>query len=407
MKTSRRKFFKSVGGTLVASGISACSEKPNDQRYNQSDIELLKTQQVQEAQLAGKNRFGVHQYRGYRGLAELPWFNLDSDGKLYCSDPSVPASIDIHCHLGMSVLFEPYLDLHIKTDRVRHLLDCDQQNPGCDLELDKYINSNFTEDALDTLESTIRSQGLWGNDYSESQTIPNLLAEMDSMRVEKTAILPIKLGLWFGDNQTETWRKAVEKPAYESRLIAGFSIHPRDSHNIEYMRAYANSKQRNTVKLMKLHPTVQRFFPDEQAMMDLYAEAERLGVTVFFHGGRAGIEPESSHQFALPRHYEAVFANFPDLNIIVGHAGARDNEAMLKLAKKYSNVWMDIHGQSISRLDEMIKTLGGERLLFGTDWPFYHIGASLAKVLITTQNERPEVRKAILRDNALKVLELI
>ena len=158
---------------------------------------------------------------------------------------------------------------------------------------------------------------------------------------------------------------------------------------------------------MKLHPTVQRFFPDEQAMMDLYAEAERLGVTVFFHGGRAGIEPESSHQFALPRHYEAVFANFPDLNIIVGHAGARDNEAMLKLAKKYSNVWMDIHGQSISRLDEMIKTLGGERLLFGTDWPFYHIGASLAKVLITTQNERPEVRKAILRDNALKVLELI
>ena len=407
MNTSRRKFLKSTGGTLAACGISACSDTPNDQRYNQADIQLLKTQRLQEAQLAGKNRFGTHQYRGYRGLAELPWFDLDSKGKLYCSDQSVPASIDMHGHLGMSVLFEPHLDLHRKTGRVRHLLDCDQQNPGCDLELDKYINSNFTEDALDTLGSTIRSQGLWGNDYSESQTIPNLLAEMDSMRVEKTAILPIKLGLWFGDNQTETWRKAVEKPAYEGRLIAGFSIHPRDSLNIEHMRAYANSKQPNSVKLMKLHPTVQRFFPDVQAMMDVYAEAERLGVTVFFHGGRAGIEPEASHPFALPRHYEAVFANFPDLNIIIGHAGARDHEAMLELAKKYPNVWMDIHGQSVTRLDHMIKTLGGERLLFGTDWPFYHIGASLAKVLITTQNENLRVREAILRGNALKLLNLL
>lgn len=48
---------------------------------------------------------------GYRGLAELPWFHLDAAGRLRCTDDSVPETIDLHCHLGMSVLFAPHVDL--------------------------------------------------------------------------------------------------------------------------------------------------------------------------------------------------------------------------------------------------------------------------------------------------------
>jgi predicted TIM-barrel fold metal-dependent hydrolase len=43
-------------------------------------------------------------------------------------------------------------------------------------------------------------------------------------------------------------------------------------------------------------------------------------------------------------------------------------------------------------------------LLFGTDWPFYHLGATLAKVLLVTR-ERPDARDAILRGNALRLLQ--
>ena len=139
--------------------------------------------------------------------------------------------------------------------------------------------------------------------------------------------------------------------------------------------------------------------------MPLYAEAERLGLVIFFHGGRAGIEPESRHRYALPRHYEAVLADFPQLQVILGHAGARDSEGMLALALKYDNAWLGIHGQSVSHLNEMINRTGGERMLFGTDWPFYHIGASLAKVLICTQRaDRHGIRRKILRENALALL---
>ena len=50
-----------------------------------------------------------------------------------------------------------------------------------------------------------------------------------------------------------------------------------------------------------------------------------------------------------------------------------------------------------------IRLAGAEqRLLFGSDWPFYHIGMSLAKVLLCTESRhRRFARGRILRDNAL------
>ena len=139
--------------------------------------------------------------------------------------------------------------------------------------------------------------------------------------------------------------------------------------------------------------------------MEIYEEAERLGLVIFFHGGRAGIEPESSHPYAMPRHYEAPLVEFPNLQFVLGHAGARDHAAMLDMALRHENAWLEIHGQSLTNLEMMIQRTNGERMLFGTDWPFYHIGASLAKVLIATDSPgRAPVRQKILRDNALRLL---
>ncbi len=126
----------------------------------------------------------------------------------------------------------------------------------------------------------------------------------------------------------------------------------------------------------------------------------------FSPGARAGIHPQPRPRYALPRHYEAVLADFPDLPVVLGHAGARDGEQMLELATRYDNAWLGTHGQGLTALDKMITATGGERLLFGTDWPFYHIGMSLAKVLICTENKHRAQRTRILRDNAAQLLAL-
>lgn len=395
---SRRQILGGAVAGLASTTFGGCSESPPPERYTQADIDQLAAQQANEAQQKGKGPFGEQRYQGYRGLASLPWFELDDGGRLICVDESLPGIVDVHAHLGMSILFKPRLDLLDDTPRMEHLLDCDGMDPPCELDLDIYINGNFSPAALKQNERVLTTQGLWGNDTVRSHTIPNLLTEMDTMGVQQTFVLPIKLGLPFGDDLSEQWQAAIREAGAGDRINAACSVHPEDPQRVEQLRQYAATGAR----MVKLHPTVQKFYPDDPSLMSLYEEAQSLGMVVFFHGGRAGIEPASSQPFAVPRHYEGVLRNFPKLQVILGHAGARDSAAMVDMAAPYENAWIGIHGQGVTSLDAIINKTGGRRLLFGTDWPWYHLGATLAKVLITTDSpKRATIRRAILRDNAV------
>ena len=352
---NRRNAIKIALATGLPLSVLGCSDDVSPEQYTQADKDLMARQQELERQNSGKGPFGKHVYQGYRGLADLPWFELDSEQRLVCVDESIPKAIDVHCHLGMSVLFEPELDsvkgasTHSPPAGLRRI-----RTPGCDLDLDIYVNGNFSEEALSSLTKTIVAQGLWGSDYAETQTIPNLLREMDAMRVERSVLLPIEFGFWFGDRQTEKWRDAVAR-ANTDRLISGFSVSPDDKNAIADMERHVKAGAR----VMKLHPPVQRFFPDDPSLDELYTRAAELGVIVFYHGGRAGIESEAAHPYAMPRHYEATFKNHPNLQCVIGHGGARDGDAMLELALKYDNVWLGTHGQGITHLDKMIEATNG------------------------------------------------
>lgn len=405
-----RRRFLSAAGRLAASGLlggafggtvlAGCSRE-DSARYTEADVARLARQRERERERSGRGPFGPQRYRGYRGLAALPWFELDADGRLRCVADDLPRAIDFHAHLGMSVLFEPRLDLRARTERVKHLLDCDATQPGCPLDLDVYINANFSEEDLATLRRTTLTQGLWGNPIVRTHTVPNLLEEMEAMRVERAVLLPIVLGLPFGDDLEGRWRAAVEAEGVGDRLHVGASVEPGDPGAVARLEAQAARGAR----VLKLHPTVQAFYPDAPELMTIYEAAERLGLVVFFHGGRAGIEPEARRRYAMPRHYEEAFARFPGLRFVVGHGGARDGEAMLDLAVRFENVWLGLHGQGVTRLDDMIRRTGGERLVFGTDWPFYHLAATLAKVLIVTDSaDRRRLRPALLRGNAEALL---
>jgi hypothetical protein len=398
---TRRQFLLAAATGTAGFTLPACGGEDGRDRYNAADIDALAGQREIERTRAGKGPFGAQRYRGYRGLAELPWFELDAEGQLRCVADDLPRAIDMHCHLGISLLLAPEVDLQARTERVQHLLDCDRNDPGCELDLDVYINSNFTDDDLWELRKYAILQALWGSPASHTQTIPNLLAEMDATHVGESLTLPIAFGLPFGDDLTERWMTAIETAGVGDRLLLGASVHPRDDDRVAKLERYAAAGAR----AIKLHPTMQRFYPDDPDVMDIYEACERLGLVVFFHTGRAGIEPEAMHRYTLPRHYEGAFSSFPKVDFVMGHSGARDAAAALPLALAYENAWLDIHGQSVTTVGEILDATGGERLLYGTDWPFYHLAATLAKVLIATEG-RPTQRAALLRGNAVRLLGL-
>ncbi len=260
-----------------------------------------------------------------------------------------PKAIDAHCHFGRSTLFAPELDLHRSSPRVQHLLDCDEADPDCELDLDVYINRNFDEEALADLRWGVASSMLWGSTAEETHTIPNLLAEMDATGVEQAVILPIAFGLPFGDDLTERWMEAIVQSGNTDHFIPAASVHPRDSNRIEKLRRFSAAGAR----VVKLH-TMQRFYPDGDDMTEYYRECERLNLVLFFHCGRAGIEPESMHRYALPRHFEAAIRAFPKLQFVLGHSGARDVAQAIPLAERYDNVWLGASCQGVTMLNEML-----------------------------------------------------
>jgi len=355
----------------------------------------LEAQRRDEAERAGKGRLGPLRYQGYRGLADLPYFDLAPDGTLRLAI-EIPPAIDLHTHFGVALLLAPDIDLAARTQRTDYYLDCDATDPGCSFDLDVYQNANFSEAAHAALTAQMRDQLLpWGGSSARTHTLANLLAEMDAMHFQRAAVLGMAIGLPFGDNLTERWMDAIEVSTARDRFVPFASVHPRDAHWRTKLDTFAARGARG----VKLHPEMMRFAPDDPEAMQIYGACEQLGLPVIFHAGRSGIEPESIRPYALIRHYVPAIAAYPRVQFLLGHAGARDVGDALAAAQQYPNVWLEIACQGATQLDGLMTTLGPERLLFGSDWPFYPLAATLAKVLLVTEGQ-PGARAAILGGNA-------
>ena len=98
---------------------------------------------------------------------------------------------------------------------------------------------------------------------------------------------------------------------------------------------------------------------------------------------------------------EELLRHFYERGIDEGRAGHRYSfrDKLIALAQQHDNVWLDAHGQGLSNLRRLIDGVGAERVFFGSDWPWYPIAASLAKILIVTEGDQT-VRDLILAENA-------
>jgi len=393
----RRDFHR----LLLAGGLGAClpgawacgGGDPGD--YTAEDAEQLERQRREEAERDGHGRFGALRFRGYRGLAELPWFELTPAGRLR-TVAELPGIIDIHAHLGMDLYRA--IDETRRSERVHHWLDCDSEDPGCELDLDVYVNGNFSEAEHAALPWEFLA-GAFGWGPTRTHTAANLLAEMDDVGVAQAAILPIAPALPFAGSLTERWTRAIRENGWQDRLLPFASVNPHDSEAAARLRAYADAGARG----VKLHPEMQRFFPDEPAAMAVYEVCRERALPVVFHAGRSGIEPEGLRKFALMRRYEPAVAEFPEVRFVFGHGGARDLERAIPIARTHANVWLGLSSLGVSQIDRALEALGPERLVFGSDWPFYHLATPLAKILIVTRRD-PGVRDALLRANAEALL---
>jgi predicted TIM-barrel fold metal-dependent hydrolase len=320
-------------------------------------------------------------------LARLPYFEI-RDGRLVLADASLGPIIDAHAHLAMAFVLPLQVDLLRETPETEHYLPMERR-----LDLDVYINRNFTEGDLRRLKRDLTFASLTGKGLRATHTIPNLLRDMRGLAVAASVLLPIDYPV-LSQNATATLTAARGR----SDLIVFGSVHPfaRD------LAGKLDAQVALGAKGIKVHPNVQMVPPENARAMRLYRLCGERKLPVFFHCGPVGIEPWLGRRLTQVRRYERPIAENPETVFILGHSGSLQMDEAIALAQRYPNVYLELASQSLGNVRRLLEAVPEERILFGTDWPWYHQAIGLAKVLIATVGPS-ELSRKVLYANAARL----
>lgn len=161
-------------------------------------------------------------------------------------------------------------------------------------------------------------------------------------------------------------------------------------------------------KGLKLYPTYNYFYPNDQMMYPVYSKAEELGIPVMFHTGTS-IFRGSRVKFGDPVLFDDIAVDFPNLTIIMVHSGRSFwYESAFGLSRLHPNLYMEIAGLPPQNLLNYFPNFASnaDKILFGTDWPGVP-GSIKGNIDLIRNLPIPEEAKTkILGGNAAKILGL-
>ncbi len=231
---------------------------------------------------------------------------------------------------------------------------------------------------------------------------------MDKANVEKFCIPAVqmrsyqrKVMIW--DISTEEVARITNK--YPERFVGLAGINP--FKRMEDVREMERAIKDFGFKGAYLHTYGFGIPLDHRWYYPFYAKCVELGVPVMMQVGHS-LEHMPS-EMGHPIHLDNIALDFPELNLIGAHTGWPWVEEMIALAWKHENVYVGIDAHMPRYLDpsliQFMKTRGQDKVLWGTNGP---IPFSHKMVLdqIEELNLKEEVKRKILRENAVKVFKL-
>ena len=195
------------------------------------------------------------------------------------------------------------------------------------------------------------------------------------------------------------------------------------SKDRQYVEQRLEEISRLKLRGVKLLPYSQFFNPSESENVHiLFDYCRQTGSIVLSHTGcGAGpFEILELSQSAHPGLWEPVLKKYPDVVLVLAHCGAYSTHVpgiwlyeALQLGKKHKNVFADLAAVDwlLDRemvVNEVRKTIGFDRILFGTDYPLpltagvslsYLVSGLKANSLLTEREKRK-----VLGENAAKLL---
>lgn len=247
-------------------------------------------------------------------------------------------------------------------------------------------------------------------------TTEGLLKEMDINEVKLSVVSSVSLYTKMSNDDLNRINIFVsdEVKKAEGRLIGFCTIDPFGGK--KSLNFLSKNIEISGHRGLKLHPSFQEFYPNDQKCYPLYEKMQEYGLPVLFHTGSIGVLPFKDF-YSYPTHIDAVACDFPKLNIIIGHAGKIWHDEVVMLMRKHKNLYADI-STNLGRSEEFkcmplswflykVKIWAGnfDRILFGSDYPFYFQGETL-KCLEEARNYLNRENKNFMTDEDFKKITL-
>ena len=208
-----------------------------------------------------------------------------------------------------------------------------------------------------------------------------LVKDMDNARIDKAFVHLLELSLWRGTADTTSVENLHEILAtvvnrHKNRLYAVGGVDPRRPDAAKFVE---RAVKEYGVIAVKLHPAFNSFYPNDRCCEPVYRKCQQLGIPVFVHTGPE-IMPFDA-KYTQPIFVDEVAHGFPDLTIILAHAGLCWWEEAATLSRTNPNMYLDTAYWQVKALGggpgwEVFRQLrwvmsiaGRNKLLFGTDWP--------------------------------------
>ena len=251
-------------------------------------------------------------------------------------------------------------------------------------------------------EAVLRSMNsVVGFEAIAANTVDGIKAHMRASGVDKSVVL----GIVDRPDQViraNNWLISIQ----DDMLVPFGALHP----NLENKADEVRRLRENGVKGIKLHPMMNRFFPDDPNMFPVYEEMGEDMVLAIHSGSFPGTGPDETI-YASPDRIMNVVRRFPKLKVIALHLGGfyMLDEAERELIGR-ENVIIDttwppsLREVAPDTLNAIINKQGAHKVCLGTDYPLASQEAEAAYIgslpFTTTEIE------GILGENARRLIGL-
>lgn len=182
-------------------------------------------------------------------------------------------------------------------------------------------------------------------------------------------------GVWVDDRHV-----AAYVAAHPDTLIGFLSVDPTQPG---WERELRDGHEQLGLRGIKLLPMYAGFRPDDERLEPLWKYAAKHRLPVLLHTGTTFIS-QAPLECTLPRHLDTVAIRHPDVKMILAHLGHPYEGECVVVIRKHPNLYADISALHYRPFQfyhslMLVQEYGvWDKVLFGTDYPFTTVNATLA-----------------------------